>query len=247
VSFIPADTKTLLLEAATDYVRGGPGMPQAPKGHAAVFSKIAEGDFLVEKIFHYPTSRFPMHTGEYQEIVRAARDFYMEQVFTSGCLNLLSYVISQPDIFLPLYQPLLEVVEDFVIERATKSSLDSITHTLNGDLKASPARNVFLSRLRTLVEDKRGLSPMEAAVLAHPVWDEREFVTKEDVISRVEGDSLPSISRSAQRILHGLSGGKEQSGLRYITYCPKSVPGKKFSYCMSGLGSRVRQARKNAQ
>lgn len=84
------------------------------------------------------------------------------------------------------------------------------------------------------------LTPMQLAVLRHPAWQNRRYVTKDDVVSRRPGDGLPSTPQGAQRILTALNGGPLGTGTQYIGWCPGRIPGVRFAYELKDPGLLAR-------
>jgi len=203
---------------------------------------LSEINCLNNHTFSFLQSPFPLEAAQRnQKLIQATANYYMGETLPLGnVINVLRSVVSQPDSHLSLYQPLLAVVEAHVKEEESEDSLDAVTHTLNSaEKRPSHERRAFFSHLRATLERMKTLTPLELAVLTHPVWDEKEFVTKEDILSN-GGQGLPGGPRAAQRILRLLNGGTSGKGIQYTIWCPQAITGKRFAYSLSGLGQKVR-------
>jgi hypothetical protein len=202
---------------------------------------VPEVNYLTRRTFSFASSPFPLGVAQkYQEMIQAASDFYrVTPMGLDTVVPIISSLASQPDSHLPLYEPLVEVVEDFVGKQDSQSIIDELFTALDDGGNTSP---VF-SRLISMVDKKKVLSPSEIAVLTHPVWDEKDFVTKEDLITRAHDTYAPRNAKSAQLILNRLNGGVSGMGTSYVTTRPGAIPGKRSAYRLSEEGQQIRSLR----
>ena len=203
---------------------------------------LDEVEELTKRTFSYAESPFPLDIArKYQGIIGAVSGFYQSIELPGYAVAVLSSIGSQPDSHLELYQPLLDVVMEEIKTEHSEDFLSGIARTLSGvEQGASPTKIDFFSGLRSTLEKLKTLSPLEMAVLTHPAWDEKEYVTKENVASRSKDGRLMDGGRSAQRTLRVLNGGTSGAGIQYTHWHPQAIPGKRFAYSLSDLGRRVR-------
>lgn len=82
------------------------------------------------------------------------------------------------------------------------------------------------------------LTPQQRRVLALPVWQEGRSVTRQDIVSRRDGDGLPTSLAAAQRVLCALNGGVSGIGDRVTWWTPDASAVTRMSYSLSPDGER---------